>query len=130
MRTIYRVKSRKYGNKLTEFNGEKYHSKFEAKVAQELHYRKLAGEITEIERQVKIDLRAYDKHICNYIIDFVITLKDGTKEFIEAKGFSTPEWRLKWKLFEAQMKVIDPEAKLTVIRDNGVINANLRNPKA
>lgn len=104
MKIIYRVKSRKYGNKLTEFNGEKYHSKFEAKVAQELHYRKLAGEITEIKRQVKIPLDVNGVHICNYYIDFVIERTDGITEYIEAKGIISDVWRLKWRLFEALYK--------------------------
>ena len=88
----------------------------EAAYAQELDLRVKAGDIKSWKRQVKIDLRAYGKHICNYYIDFVIKHNDETEEFLEIKGMETPEWRLKWKLFCAQMEEENPAAKLTVVK--------------
>ena len=91
----------KYGNKSAEYDGKMYHSKFESKVAQDLDLRKAAGELTEIQRQVKISLDVNGFHICNYYIDFVVTRQDGIKEYIEVKGFPTELWKFKWKLLEA-----------------------------
>ena len=78
-----------------------YHSKKEAGYAHQLEMRKASGDIKEVERQVKISLDVNGYHIANYYIDFVVTHNDGRREYIEVKGFETPEWRLKWKLFEA-----------------------------
>jgi hypothetical protein len=111
----FRKKS-KYGNKNTHFGGNVYHSKFEAKVAQDLDIRLKAGELTEVKRQVRIDLRAYGKHIAFYFIDFVVTHKDGVREFLEVKGMVLPVWQIKWKLFEAQMAEEEPDAILTIIK--------------
>ena len=107
---------KKYKNVPKDYNGVTYHSTFEAKVARDLEIKKRAGLIKDIKRQVKIELYAYDKHICNYIIDFVVINKDDEKEYIEVKGFETDVWRLKWKLFEAMINSKEPEAKLTIIK--------------
>jgi len=52
--------------------------------------RELAGEITEIIPQYPLRLYVNGKKICNYFMDFKITLADGTVELIEVKGFETP----------------------------------------
>ena len=91
----------KYGAKKKEYNGRLYMSKGEAGYARDLELRKRAGEITEIIPQYKISLDVNGYHICNYIVDFRITLSDGSIEFHEWKGFSTDVFRLKWKLCEA-----------------------------
>lgn len=96
------TKSRtKYNNQSKEYNGRVYHSKFEAKVAQDLDLRLSAGEIKEVIPQFKIRLDVGDFHICNYYVDFKVIHNDGSIEYIEVKGFETQLWRLKWKLFEA-----------------------------
>lgn len=94
----------KYNNKTTEYNGFKYHSKFESKVAQDLDFRIDAKEIESYERQVKISLDVNGIHICNYYIDFVAKRPDGILEYIEVKGLSTPLFKLKWKLFQVLYK--------------------------
>lgn len=109
-------KQSKYKNVPRDYNGHQYHSIFEAKVARDLDWRVKAGEIVSWERQVKISLYAYGAHICDYFIDFVAVRPDGTKEYIEAKGFVTDVWRLKWKLFEAQMREKEPDAQLIIIK--------------
>lgn len=114
----YYAKRNKYGAKRAEYNGRKYHSKFEAQVAQELDLRMKAGELKSVKPQHKIDLRAYDQHICNYYIDFKVVHADDTVEYIEVKGFATETWRIKWKLFEAQLKATEPDAKATVYYKN------------
>lgn len=94
-------KQNKYGNVNKEYGNQLYHSKKEAGYAQELDLRVKAKDIKSWKRQVRISLDVRDYHICNYIIDFVITHNDGHLEYVEVKGFETPLWRLKWKLFEA-----------------------------
>lgn len=59
-----------------------------------------------------IELRVNGELICTYKIDFVeIDMKDN-ETWTEIKGFETPEWRLKWKLFDA----LYPERKKQVIK--------------
>ena len=92
--------------------------------------RELAGEITEIIPQYPLRLYVNGKKICNYFMDFKITLADGTVELIEVKGFETPIaqspllfsrggktiWRLKWKLTEALLEELEPGAKLVLVK--------------
>lgn len=104
------------GFRTTIYNNEKYHSSFEAHYAQELDFRLKAGEIIRWERQVKISLDVFEKHVCNYFLDFVVYYPDGSKEFLEVKGWETPEWKLKWKLFEAIMNHNEPMSKLTIVK--------------
>ena len=95
-----------------------YASKFEAGIALDYAFEKKAKKIKDFKTQVTIPLDVNGYHICNYIIDFVVEHLDGTKEYVEAKGYKFPTWVIKWKLFEAIMSVKEPEAKLTVIMQN------------
>ena len=91
----------KYHNTTNVYNDQVYHSIKEANYAGELDLRIKAHDIKSWVRQVRIPLDVGGYHICNYIIDFVVTHNDGTLEYVEVKGFETDVWRLKWKLFEA-----------------------------
>lgn len=106
----------KYKNVRQTYNGYSYMSKLEAGQAYELDCRLKAKEIISWDKQVKIDLQAYGKHICNYYIDFVAIRKDGVKEYIEVKGMETDLWKLKWKMFTAKMAIEEPSAKLIIIK--------------
>lgn len=112
----------KYHSITNQYNGITYHSKLESAYAQELDIRVKAGDIKSWDRQVKLDLKVNGQHICNYYIDFVIHHNDGTKEFIEVKGFETEVWRLKWKLFEALFDDFKegPDDKMTVIKQSSI----------
>ena len=63
------------------------------------------GIVTDLELQVKYDIVINDIKICKYIADFVYKEEspDGEiKEIVEdAKGFETPEFKLKKKLMKA-----------------------------
>lgn len=72
----------------------------------------MAGELSHWERQVPIDLVVSGYKIATYRIDFVEYDKNGGEMWTEVKGFETPEWRLKWKLFEA----LYPERDKQVIK--------------
>jgi len=98
------------------FNGRSYHSKKEAAYAKDLHYRQLAGEIKEIIPQYKLELYVKGKKICNYYMDFKIVLADDSVQLIEVKGFATDLWRLKWKLTEALLQELEPDAELVLVQ--------------
>lgn len=113
-------KGNKYGAHSTEYGGVIYHSKKEAGYAQTLDTLKKATypseRVVSWERQVKIALDVNGEHICNYYIDFVAQMADGSTQYIEVKGFETEVWRLKWKLFEAIYKKEHPELDLIIIK--------------
>ena len=50
--------------------------------------------------------------VTTYIVDFVLVFPDGREEWVEVKGFETPEWKIKEKLFRA----LFPDRRYTVIR--------------
>ena len=104
----------KFGAVRTETGGVSYASKHEAKVAQDLQFTLQANQIKEFARQIPITLEAYGVKICTYLIDFKVIHNNGTVEYIEAKGYETPEWKLKWKMFVAKMAVEQPDAILTI----------------
>lgn len=109
----------KYGAKKSTYNGYNYDSKFESQIAQDLDLRLKAGDIAGVEKQVKIDLRAYGAHITNYFIDFLVTHNDGHLEYIEVKGYETDVWKMKWKMLEAKLAEEDKTAEMTLIKQRG-----------
>lgn len=97
----------KYNNKITEYNGVKFHSKKEAEYfAYFLEPKLKTGDIIDIELQPVFEL--IPKHIKNgktvragkYISDFRVTYKDGRQEIIDVKGHRTQFYLFKKKLFE------------------------------
>ena len=97
-------KGNKYGAVKQTYNGSKYHSKAEVEEAMILDDKLKLKEIKSWERQVKIELFGENgSRVCNYYMDFVVHHHDGRTEYIEVKGFGTPLWRLKWKLFKDKM---------------------------
>jgi hypothetical protein len=99
---MFRVRwGNKFGNQKSEHNGILYHSKKEAGYAAELDLRLKSGDVANWERQVRVSLDVNGYHICDYYVDFLVYYPDGTKEYVEVKGFETDLWRMKWKLFEA-----------------------------
>ncbi len=107
-------KKNKFNARKKEYNGILYDSKFEAEYAQQLDLRVMAKDIKGWERQVVFELSVNGKRVCKYIIDFVITYNDGTKEYIETKGYETTTWRIKRKLFQQ----IYPTLNYRVVRKN------------
>src|SRR5437899_3365962 len=92
----------------TDYNGMWFQSKLEANYAQQLDWRIKVGEVKEWKRQHKIEIKVNGIKICNYYIDFVVTLKDGSQQFVEVKGMEQEIWRLKWKLCMAMKDEIAP----------------------
>lgn len=107
---------KKYHNQTKEYNGKWYDSKFEANFAEELDWRKKAGEIKEVIPQFKISIDINDHHICNYFIDFKVINSDDSVTFYEVKGFVTQLWNLKWKLTMALAEEIEPGAEWIIVK--------------
>lgn len=108
---------RKYKAVKTVVDGETFDSKREARRYEALKKMEAAGEIHNLRRQVKYLLipeqRLPDvvgprggvkkgkvlERECSYIADFVYDLPDGGTVIEDCKGFRTPEYKLKRKLF-------------------------------
>lgn len=102
----YRVTyGNKYGAKKTIYNGRRYDSKLEARVAQELDLRMRAGEFTQIEPQYRIKLYVYlpdgkRADLFTYICDFRCQKPDGSYLLVEAKGHETDLYRVKKRILD------------------------------
>ena len=101
----YSRRTTKFNAKSTVYNGRRYDSKLEARVAQELDLRMKAGEFTEIEPQFRIKLYCYlpigDKlNLWTYVCDFRCTKPDGTYLLAEAKGFRGQRYKDNLKLLD------------------------------
>ena len=98
-------KSSKFGAKKTVVDGITFDSKWESERYGQLKAMERGGIVTDLELQVKYDIIINDIKICKYIADFVYKEEspDGKiKEIVEdAKGFETPEFKLKKKLMKA-----------------------------
>lgn len=123
---VYIEKRRWSTAKKQEYDGFLYDSKFEAGYAIELDLRVKAKDIKSWERQEQLELIVNNYIVCTYRIDFTVYHNDGTKEYVETKGYATPTWRLKWKLFEA-LYGDKPDIQLTVVKQKS--NWNIRKLK-
>lgn len=96
---------RKYGEKRVEYAGFSFSSKLEREVFCQLQLRQYAGEIKEIQPQVHVKVCGPEGHECKHsekvelVVDFKCTLVDGSVLYVEAKGFETPEYRIKRRLW-------------------------------
>lgn len=90
----------KYGAKKTVTGGRQYDSKKEAGVAQQLELRRLAGEIQEVRPQVTLQLFSYGQKLWRYRTDFVVKVKVGEYQIVEAKGFETMDFKRTWRALE------------------------------
>lgn len=109
-------RARVKGYESCQYNGAIYHSRMEARYAQQLDTLKTARDpreqVASWARQIKVSLDVNGQHICNWFVDFEVTYADGRVELHEVKGFATETYRLKRKLFEA----LYPERVLRVIK--------------
>ena len=114
-------KPSKYGNKKTTVDGIQFDSKKEAKRWGELQLLLKAGRITEIERQVIFELAPSVKFSTSpratpalrYVADFVYFEHYGNTGEVklwravveDAKGFKTPDYKIKRHLMLAVHKI-------------------------
>lgn len=106
----------KLNNKTQTYGGNKFDSKLEAKVAEDLDWQLKVGDLVEIKRQVKISLDVNGVHITNYYLDFRTVDKHGQVNYIEVKGFETRHWQLKKQLFIALLPEIENGATYEIIK--------------
>lgn len=88
---------RKYGNKPTAVDGILFASKKEAKCYQELRLLERAKKIEDLRVHERWPIHVNGVKICDYIDDFNY-YDEGRRVIADAKGFKTPEYKLKKKL--------------------------------
>ena len=102
---MYYLNRNKYHATKVTVDGIKFDSKKEAKRYQELKLLEKAGEIHELQRQVKfrllpsqrIDGKVIERE-CTYIADFVYFDGNNNKIVEDTKGVRTPEYVIKRKM--------------------------------
>jgi len=104
----------KYRNTKNTFLGERFDSLLERDRWIFLKQCEKDGLITELKRQERIPLYCNEKHICDYIADFVYT-QNGEEKVTDCKGILTDVFKLKAKLYEANYG-----KKITIIKKQGV----------
>lgn len=95
----------------TEYRGTVYASKSEAHYAMYLDALLRAKKIKAWEGQVRVPLIVNGAKVCVMVPDFLVTHRNGLREYVEVKGFETPVYKLKAKLFAA----LHPDAHYTVV---------------
>jgi len=104
-------KKPKYGNRKVVKNGETFDSVREYERHLVLLDMQKRGEISDLERQPRIELRVNFVPICVYVGDWryweVRKGRGGSLVIEDCKGFQTPEFKLKWKLCKALYPEID-----------------------
>ena len=104
----------KYGSKKTIVDNIKFDAKWEAERYGQLKAMEKAMFIRDLELQVPYDIVVNDVKICRYVADFrykkesnhTITNDEYYVEVVEdAKGFETPEFKLKKKLMKAVFNI-------------------------
>lgn len=66
--------------------------------------RQRAGEIANLERQVRFRIEHNGVHICDYIADEVF-FEGGKRVVVDVKGVETPVFKLKQKLMRAFLNI-------------------------
>lgn len=96
----------KYGAKKTTVGGIEFDSKAEAQYFGYLLERKKKGEIKDFTMQPEFTLlEGFKKNgkafrPIKYIADFWVDYPNGEIEIVDVKGFETPDFKIKRKLFE------------------------------
>lgn len=94
------MKYSKFRAKPTIVDGIRFASKSESVRYSELKLLERAGQISGLELQPRFSLSVNGHHICEYRGDFEYT--ERGKHIVEdRKGFRTPEYKVKSKLFMA-----------------------------
>jgi hypothetical protein len=104
------AKKNKYGARRTEYNGNTYDSKLEAKHAESLDFQLRAGVIKSYKRQMTFDLSVNEQIITRYKADFFVINLDGSWEVHECKGYRVRDFAMRKKLFEA----LHPRIKIKI----------------
>lgn len=97
------TKQRKFKNTPVIVDGVRFDSKKESIRWHVLRLLERAGDISELQRQVRYELTAHGKKIGHYVADFAY-FDNTTKTMVEedVKGMATPMFKWKAKHFAAQ----------------------------
>lgn len=96
-------RANKFGNVPTWVDGIRFASKKEAARWGELRLLESAGQIRDLRRQVRYSLQVSSVDTTTYIADFVyLDVATDATVVEDAKGFKTPEYKLKAKMMLAQ----------------------------
>ena len=102
VKNFRRVGYKKYSNRSQVCHqNHKHDSVAEASYCDTLALLLKAKEIKSYRTQVTYDLTVNGKRVTGHRIDFEVEKNDGSIEVHEYKGFATPVWLLKRKLFIA-----------------------------
>ena len=93
-------RSSKYKAQPTIVDGIRFDSKKEAKRYSELKFLEMAGEISDLQLQVRFPLVVNKIKVCTYIADFVYMVGD-TRVVEDTKGYRTDVYQIKKKMMEA-----------------------------
>lgn len=92
----------KWKNRKTVVDGITFDSAKEARQWRLLKQIESLGEITKLRRQVAYKLEVNGVFVCAYRADFVYwDVREQREVVADAKGFRTPEYKLKRKLMKA-----------------------------
>lgn len=91
----------KYKNIRTEYNGQMYDSKREAKHAKDIDLLIRAGQVKSVVRQVRFKLPGNVSHY----VDFMLILPDSKVRFVESKGIDLAMGRMKRHQVEELYKI-------------------------
>lgn len=84
-------------------NGIKFHSRKEAEYARELQMKLAQGLIRGFTTQVSMRLNPFCSE--RIVIDFLVIHLDGTEQYIDTKGWDTPEGKRKRKTLRESMGI-------------------------
>lgn len=92
----------KYRSIRTEVDGISFASKKESRRYSELKLLERANRISELRLQPRYKLEVFGELICTYVGDFEYA-DDEREQLVteDVKGFETPEFKIKRKLFKA-----------------------------
>ena len=106
----------KYRNEKVTIDGETFDSKGEAERYRQLKLLERARVIQSVGRQPRFVLVVNAQQVCEYRADFAY-FENGRQVIEDFKGFITPEFRLKRKLFNA----LYPALELRVTNRKGEV---------
>lgn len=99
-RSRFRKANNKYGAIKTTVDGVTFDSKGECKGWFALRIREMAGEISDLKRQVVYKLEVNGVLVCKYVADYEY-IENGQLVTADYKGVITKDFALKAKLFRA-----------------------------
>lgn len=96
-------KRQKFNARIVEFYGIKFRSEKEGLFYLRCVVDKKEKRIKDFETQVEYSLDVNGVHICKYYLDFLITHNDGSKEYVDTKGYKKGTV---YKLFQSKKRLM------------------------